>query len=334
MDRPPPAPLPRRPAVIAPPGAARAACLRSWRRLGLDPVVIPPGDLPVLAERLRQAGATAVTALGDLDARRLAEAPLPADIEAWLPPEKARAALASRSRQVALAHLVGLDVPPTFTVSDDAGLVPKARFPAVARSEDTAGAPAVLLPDRTALAALLSGRPPTPPLLVQPLVTGPRTVLHGCRSRSGRVFALEAFAVPHPLRGRPYALRHAVLPPAVVAQCAALAEEAGLVGCFRVTFRGGGGRPCFLGLEGGIGDTALLALRIGYDAPRHLLEAYGAVPRKSSADTLSARTVFDLRAALGHWRRQLLASAGTAPSATSAWSATSAASSRWDRRYL
>lgn len=304
--------IPRRPALLGPWGPPQRACLRSWRRLGLDPVFVHVGrrDLwprPVadtcrlerlddLARMLSAAGADGVTALGAAE-RRLLTAGDPG-IERWLPPPRACMVLDSRARQIALAHLVGLDVPPTFSVGAGGVGVPAERFPVVARNDDPVAAPAMAAASRDALARMVDSRH-LRPMIVQPLLHGPRVTVLGARGRSGAVFGLEAFVAPRTFRGRPLSLRATALPPALMARCVALVEAAEVIGPFSVSFVRSGGTHWFIGLAAGMGDSAAMALGLGYDAPRHLLAAHDVLPRVR-AGPLSPRAVVARPALLGH----------------------------------
>lgn len=308
--QPPAQQQPSRPALIGPWSAGALACFRSWRLLGLRPVFLHLGDraltphpgLPLhrlpanildspegaarVAALLRQEGAAGVTALTAPIMRaalRRADT-LGGTCDLWLPQPAALAVAVSRGRQIQLAREVGLDVPATFAVRMDATAVPAARFPVVVRSDDPAAAPTVCLRRPSALAALLAHRAaPVPPLLVQPLLSGPLVIVHGCRDRSGTPFALEAFLAPRTFRGQPLSLRHTTLPPALAARCAALADAWDATGPFRMTFLRADGTDWFLGLAPGLGASGAMAWRLGYDAPRHLLTAYGALPRPRAA---------------------------------------------------
>lgn len=300
-----------RPALIGPYGPAQIACLRSWRRLGLDPLFLHIGERPLaFASRIAAAtmtlpphrvgtpeGAASVVAfLNEAQAdgisclaealaywlHRLARRPdWPSGVELWLPDEAALDRLASKAVQVDLARASGLNVLPSFLVRrETVADVPGDAFPLVLRPDDPATVSpvfkAALIPNRMALTSGVRALHRLDrPLVAQRLVRGPNLVVHGARTPEGAVFALSAFRADRKFEGVTLRLRDALLTPDMAAACARFADAIGVTGCFHFEFiEDEDGRPWFLEMNGRLGGTTAKVFALGYDEPRHLLSAF------------------------------------------------------------
>ncbi|WP_343869254.1 hypothetical protein, partial [Caenispirillum bisanense] len=264
-----------------------------------------------LAAFLAATGASGIAAADAVTGRWLGAqaAALPTGCRLWTPAAAALAGLADRTQQVEAARAVGLDVPPTYVVRAAlAGSVPKGQFPVVARPLDatTAAATARRFARRGDLAAQLrKAGALAPPLVVQPHRPGALLLVRGCRGHDGGVFALDAFLAERTLHGRPVSLRPAPLPPRLAARCAAFADAGGLTGPFELAFTVAAGRLWFDEAAYGFGRAGRLAMRLGYDLPRHLLVAHGAAPRPPTPDSVAAACAVDRSTLLRHGRALL-----------------------------
>ncbi|GAB0055917.1 hypothetical protein SIID45300_00216 [Candidatus Magnetaquicoccaceae bacterium FCR-1] len=309
-----------RPGVLGPLGPAQLTCLRSWRKLGLQPLFVhlTPGNgtpgwpgtpghhLPIPRDALRtSAGQTrlrdfltanrcaGLTCLGEGDARllRAIEPELPCPL--WLPSQRSLDFLDAKSRQAELARACGFAVLPTWHADrDHLPLIPAGAFPVVARPDGSGSAEPMfkikILHTPAALTTWLgSFRKLDRPVLLQPFIDGPNLVIHAATDANGTPFALAAFLVRRKFEGVTLTLEPAPLDPSLRAACTAFCQGAGLHGClhFELLLDPRDATPWFLEVNGRLGGTTGKVHLLGFDEPRLLLSAHGVLPYPPAAGT-------------------------------------------------
>ncbi|MBV8316215.1 MAG: hypothetical protein JOZ53_14840, partial [Planctomycetaceae bacterium] len=179
----------------------------------------------------------------------------------------------------------GFDVLPTWYLwaPEDYRKIPQCHYPVVVRPVDNfdavspefkviyAGSPEVLhsfLQD----IQILRG-----PVIVQPLRILPNLVVHGARSESEEILALQPFLVPRKFEGVTLSMRRADFPPGVEKCCRDFIQAAGLTGCFHyeLLLSTREDRAYYLEINARLGGTTDKVTRLGFDEPGLLLAAFG-----------------------------------------------------------
>jgi len=147
--------------------------------------------------------------------------------------------LASKQSQIDLALRVGFDVLPTWYLwaPEDYRKIPQCHFP-VALRPDLPGAvkpefKVVLARSPEDLRSFLQGiQFLERPVIAQPLRILPNLVVHGARSESGEILALQPFLVRRKFQMVSLSIRRPDFPPGVEKCCRDFIQAAGLTGCF------------------------------------------------------------------------------------------------------
>jgi hypothetical protein len=139
-------------------------------------------------------------------------------------------------------------------------------------------------------------------VIAQPFRHLPNLVVHGARSVSGELLALEGFLVPRKFEGVTLSIRRFSLPERIASQCRAFSHEAGLVGCyhFELLWDETTEQAYYLEVNVRLGGTTEKVLRRGYDEPALLMKSFGlpvGVPNVHSNDL---RPVANKRALIKH----------------------------------
>ncbi|MEO5347136.1 MAG: hypothetical protein H7834_12270 [Magnetococcus sp. YQC-9] len=323
-----------RPAILGPLGPAQLTCLRSWRKLGLDPLFIHltqgsgtpgwpgvPGDyLPLSREQLNlpvgraqfcaflsARGCTGLTCLGEADARllRAMQSVLPCDL--WLPSQESHDFLDSKHRQLELAQVCGFAVLPTWRADHHLlPMIPEDVFPLVARPDGSGTAQPMfkirIVRNARELSDWLKGfHKLHQPVLLQPLIHGPNLVIHAATDVTGTPFALQAFLVRRKFEGVTLTIEPAPLDESLRNACIAFCRKAGIHGClhFELVHDPRDTIPWFLEVNGRLGGTTGKVYALGFDEPRLLLSAHNLLSIPPTTSTiLNGNTVCN-RLALG-----------------------------------
>lgn len=310
---------PLRIALLGRLGTPQLACLRSWRRagveadflhadnrplsprvarlLGVDAVDLGPlrlddaGFVGRLAEVLAARGVTALTCVSEPIAEALwaCRPRLPAGLQLATAHPSATQRLQSKAFQDELARRCGLPTLPTWVLAPgQLARLPEDAYPVVARPDVARRADPsfklAVLPDRRALQRLVSAqRLCASAVIVQPLRQGPNLLVHAWRSADGRAAGQLGFAVTHKHGGLSVAMQPCPLPAPLAEGCALMAEHLGLCGVFHFDFIVDAvtGQAYFVDLNPRLGGTTGKALAAGYDEPLALLATLqpGAWPR-------------------------------------------------------
>lgn len=290
-------------------GTPQLACLRSWRRAGVDALFLHADEVPLsphaarllgvgavdlgplrlddpgfvarLAKLLAERGVTALTCVSQPIAEALwaCKARLPAGVQVAAAHPTATQRLQSKAFQDELARRCGLPTLPTWLLAPGQPVrLPDDAYPVVARPDVARRADPpfklAVLPDRRALQRLVSAQQSgASAVIVQPLRQGPNLLVHAWRSADGRTAGQLGFAVTHKHRGLTVAMQPCPLPAPLAEGCARMAEELDLRGVFHFEFIVDAvtGQAYFLDLNPRLGGTTGKVLAAGYDEPLALL---------------------------------------------------------------
>jgi hypothetical protein len=306
-------------AIIGRLGTPQLACLRSWRRAGIDCVFLHADAAPLsravqwlLGVRCVQLGPLQLDDAAYVD--RLAQVLVAEGIQAltcvsepisealWacqdrLPPglrllgvrPEASALLASKVEQDRLAREAGLDTLRSWHFLPGQRIeLPPEDFPLVLRPDVARRVvPAfklAVIDHLSALQRLVDGLAPhSSGVIAQALVRGPNLLVHGWRAADGALGGHVAFRVEVKHEGLTVVMRPVALDPRIAAGCARIENALGLTGVFHYEFieDAASGRAYFLDLNPRLGGTTGKVLAAGYDEPMALLASLqaGASPR-------------------------------------------------------
>ena len=306
---------PRKTATVALFGAFGPPILtaaRSLRDAGIDPVVLgvgnrvplvwssavgfaaympiedvgTPAGIAILCEFIQRTNAEALLAFWDPEMLWLAanEDSLPRGCKLLMSSKEALQAVQSKHDQLQVAERCGFSILPTWELSrqEDAGGIDPAAYPVCLRPSAPWGVKPTfkveVLQSPSELNAFLGRRTWGPePLLVQPFLPLPTVVIHGVRSESGELLALEAFIAPMKFEGITLELRPLRLDENIARCCRKFANEAGITGPFHfeLLYSPETGSFYYLEINARLGGTTDKVFRLGFDEPLLTLLAYG-----------------------------------------------------------
>ena len=115
------------------------------------------------------------------------------------------------------------------------------------------------------------------PVIAQPLRILPNLVVHGARSESGEILALQPFLVRRKFQMVSLSIRRADFPPGVEKCCRDFIQAAGLTGCFHfeLLLSPLEDRAYYLEINTRFGGTTDKVTRLGFDEPGLSLAAFG-----------------------------------------------------------
>ncbi len=256
-------------------------------------------------------GATALVAILDPDLVWLAahrDAFEPA-CRLLIPSSSSLVSIQSKCHQIDLARKAGLTVLPTHILMcpEDVDSIPASGFPLALRpdrQDDVAPAFKVRIARsrEDARTVLREGRRIGAPVIAQPFRRLPNLLVHAVRSIDGDVLASRCYAVPRKFEGVSLAVEPQPFPGDLDPTCREFAALAGLTGCyhFEFLFSAAEGRAYFLEVNVRLGGTTEKVVRLGFDEPALLLQAYGLdVPRGPSMAS-GRRRIVNKRVLLKH----------------------------------
>jgi predicted ATP-grasp superfamily ATP-dependent carboligase len=253
----------------------------------IDPELIgTPEGLSEIRSYLRSVNARALLAIDDKHIAWLAEHRDLFEPECVLLTTSAAslARLMDKRIQIEAARAAGLDVLPTWHLHSlaDISVIPPGSYPVCVRPSCPDSVQpsfkAEVLQDAAALEQFLRQRTSIRAhLIAQPFVLGPNLVVHGVRSPRGDSFVLKAFLAYRKHEGFTLALKPAVLPKEIEASCRSFTQSVGLTGSFHFELLQScmDGRAYFLEVNARLGGTTDKVMRLGFDEPALLLEAFG-----------------------------------------------------------
>jgi predicted ATP-grasp superfamily ATP-dependent carboligase len=285
---------------------------RSLRDAGIDPVVLgvgnsvplvwsnavrcaacmpledvgTPAGIAIVREFIQQTNAEALLAFWDPEMLWLAanEDSLPRGCRLLMSSKEALQGLQSKHDQLAVAERCGFSVLPTWQLfrQQDAGGIDPSAYPVCLRPSAPSGVKPTfkveVLQSPSALNAFLGRRTWGPePLLVQPFLPFPSVVIHGVRSESGELLALEAFIAPMKSQGISLELRPFCMDENIALCCRKFANEAGITGPFHfdLLYSAETGSFYYLEINVRLGGTTDKVFRLGFDEPLLTMLAYG-----------------------------------------------------------
>ncbi len=237
-----------------------------------------PAGIAILCEFIQRTNAEALLAFWDPEMLWLAanEDSLPRGCKLLMSSKEALQGVQSKHDQLQLAERCGFSVLPTWQLSrqEDASGIDPAAYPVCLRPSAPSGVKPTfkveVLQSPSELNAFLGRRTWGPePLLVQPFLPLPTVVIHGVRSESGELLALEAFIAPMKFQGITLELRPLRLDENIARCCRKFANEAGITGPFHfeLLYSAETGSFYYLEINARLGGTTDKVFRLGFDEP-------------------------------------------------------------------
>lgn len=212
-----------------------------------------------------------------------------------VPPLAALELFSSKQEQIELAGSVGFVILPSWYLysTEDWCKVPLENFPVCLR-------PADLLTVKESFKVKVIYSPLElrtfidkltflgHPIIVQPFYHLPNLVVHGIRSERGEV-VLEAFLVTRKFEGVSLSIQRTELQPKLAENCAIFLKNSGIIGCFHfeLLYRIQDCKSYFLEINTRLGGTTEKVLRLGFDEPGLLLNAFGFCGNRKSCYGIS-----------------------------------------------
>jgi hypothetical protein len=283
---------------------SRAAAMRP------DEVGTPAGIL-VISEFIQKTNAQALLPLWEPHMLWLADNrdSLPEECKLLMSSKETLQAIRSKHDQLPVARRSGFSTLPTWELfqKSDVGRIDPAAYPVCVRpSGQQEGGPQFkveLLQSPLELNAFLEGRIWGPgPLLVQPFLPLPTIVVHGIRSESGELLALETFIATMRFEAISLELRPLPMDGRLAACCRNFANEVGVTGPFHFDLLYSEETSAFhyLEINPRLGGTTDKVFRLGFDEPLWTLAAYGFDVQPSPYRAQRGRSVINRRAMLKH----------------------------------
>ncbi len=256
-----------------------AACMR------LEDVGTPAG-LVVISDFIQRTEAEALLPFWDPQMVWLAanQESLPWGCKLLMSSKNALLGVLWKHDQLPVARRSGFRVLPTWQLSrlEDAGSIDPAAYPVCVRPSAPQGVNPTfkveVLKTPSELGAFLVRRTWGPePLLVQPFLLLPSVVIHGVRSESGELLALEGFIAPMKFEGISLELRPFRLNGHIADRCRKFVDEVGITGPFHfdLLYSEETDGFYFLEINARLGGTTDKVFRLGFDEPLLTLSAYG-----------------------------------------------------------
>ncbi len=245
-----------------------------------------PAGLAVIIDFVRRTGAQALLPFWDTQMVWLAahETSLPQGCKLLSSSQQALEVLLSKDDQLRVAERCGFNLLPTWKLSQqqDVGMLDPAAYPVCLRPsiplEVNPTFKVEVMRSPAELHAFLATRTWGPgPLLVQPFLPLPTVVIHGVRSESGEMIALEAFIASTKFEGVTLELRPFPMDANLALCCRKFAEETGITGPFHfeLLYSADTGIFYYLEINVRLGGTTDKVFRLGFDEPLLALAAYG-----------------------------------------------------------
>ena len=282
----------------------RAALLRP------DEVGTPAGIL-VISNFLQETNAQALLPLWEPHMLWLAanRNSLPAECKLLMASKETLLAIQSKYDQLPVARRSGFSILPTWELfrKSDVYRIDPAAYPVCLRpSEPEEVGPQFkveVLQSPSKLKAFLDDRIWGPgPLLVQPFLPLPTVVVHGVRSESGELLALESFIAAMRFEAISLALRPLPMDGRLAECCRNFANEVGITGPFHFDLLYSEETSAFhyLEINPRLGGTTDKVFKMGFDEPLLTLAAYGFDVQARQYRAQSSRSVINRRAMLKH----------------------------------
>jgi hypothetical protein len=283
---------------------SRAALVRS------DDIGTPAG-ISVISDFIQETKAQALLPLWEPHMLWLAanRDSLPEECKLLMSSKETLQAIQSKHDQLPVARRSGFSILPTWELfqKSDVCRIDSAAYPVCLRpsapQEVEPQFRVEVLQSPSKLKAFLEGRIWGPgPLLVQPFLPLPTVVVHGVRSESGELLALESFIAAMRFEAISLELRPLPMDERLAECCRNFANEVGITGPFHFDFLYSGETNTFhyLEINPRLGGTTDKVFRLGFDEPLWTLAAYGFDLQVRQYRTQRGRSVINRRAMLKH----------------------------------
>jgi hypothetical protein len=215
----------------------------------------------------------------------------------------------SKHDQLRIAERCGFNLLPTWELSspEDIGRIDPSAYPVCLRpsapDEVRPTFKAEVMQSAEGLRGFVALKTWGPgPLLVQPFLPLPTAVIHGVRSESGEMIALEAFIASTKFEGVTLELRPLAMDPKLELCCRKFADETGITGPFHfeLLYSAEAGTFYYLEVNVRLGGTTDKVFRLGFDEPLLALAAYGFDVRVQQYQAREGRCAVNRRALLKH----------------------------------
>ena len=282
----------------------RAALMRP------DEVGTPAGIL-VVSNFLQETNAQALLPLWEPHMLWLAanRNSLPEECKLLMASKETLLAIQSKHDQLPVARRSGFSILPTWELfrKSDVYRIDPAAYPVCVRpsapQEVGPQFKVEVLQTPSKLKGFLDGRIWGPgPLLVQPFLPLPTVVVHGVRSESGELLALESFIAAMRFEAISLALRPFPMDGRLAECCRNFANEVGITGPFHFDLLYSEETNAFhyLEINPRLGGTTDKVFKMGFDEPLLTLAAYGFDVQARQYRAQSGRSVINRRAVLKH----------------------------------
>ncbi|MGC2398272.1 MAG: hypothetical protein WA510_00750 [Acidobacteriaceae bacterium] len=275
-----------------------------------------PSGLAYISDFLERTKAQALLPFWDPEMLWLAEHQhlLPAGCKLLSSSKQALERVHSKNDQLEIAGRSGFRILPTWKLLSkgditavDPGAFPVCLRPSVAENVHP-GFKAEVLQSPSELKSFLARRTWGPePLLVQPFLSLPTIVVHGVRSESGELLALEAFIPSMRFEGISLELLPMHLNHRLVLCCRNFADEAEITGPFHfdLLYSAEDSTYHYLEVNARLGGTTDKVLKLGFEEPLLALSAYGFDVPVKPYRFRGGRPIVNRRALLKHIRALL-----------------------------
>jgi hypothetical protein len=215
----------------------------------------------------------------------------------------------SKHDQLRIAERCGFNLLPTWELSspEDIGRIDPSAYPVCLRpsapDEVRPTFKAEVMQSAEGLRGFVALKTWGPgPLLVQPFLPLPTAVIHGVRSESGEMIALEAFIASTKFEGVTLELRPLAMDPKLELCCRKFADETGITGPFHfeLLYSAEAGTFYYLEVNVRLGGTTDKVFRLGFDEPLLALAAYGFDVHVQPYRAREGRCAVNRRALLKH----------------------------------
>ena len=234
---------------------------------------------------------------------------LPEECKLLMSSKETLQALQSKHDQLPVARRSGFSILPTWELfqKSDVCRIDPAAYPVCLRpsapQEVGPQFKVELLQSPSKLKDFLEGRMWGPgPLLVQPFMPLPTVVVHGVRSESGELLALESFIAGMRFEAISLELTPLPMDRRLAECCRNFANEVGVTGPFHFDLLYSRETSTFhyLEINPRLGGTTDKVFRLGFDEPLWTLAAYGFDIRAREYRAQRGRSVINRRAVLKH----------------------------------
>jgi predicted ATP-grasp superfamily ATP-dependent carboligase len=267
--------------------------------------------LGVINDFIRRTGAQALLPFWDPQMLWLAanETSLPRGCKLLSSGRQALEMVLSKDDQLRVAERCGFKLLPTWKLSrqEDVGILDPGAYPVCLRpsvpDEVKPTFKVEVIRSAAELNAFLALRTWGPdPLLVQPFLPVPTVVIHGVRSDSGELIALEAFIASTKFEGITLELQPFPMDAELALCCRKFADETGITGPFHFELLYSAEQGAFYYLEVNVrlGGTTDKVFKLGFDEPLLALAAYGFDVPLWPYRAREGRSVVNRRALLKH----------------------------------